>query len=41
MDYARILGKSFALSLLDLMEINPESRFNEAEMQKLRRHIEK
>lgn len=29
MDYARMLGKAFATTILDLLDINPESRFND------------
>ncbi len=39
MDYARLLGKAYAVSLLDILDINPESKFIETDMLKLRRQV--
>ncbi len=41
MDYARMLGKAFAITILDILDINPESKLNEQELAKLRKQIEK
>ena len=40
-DYARQLGKDMMISLLDLLDMNPESKFSEADLDKIRRNIAK
>lgn len=40
-DYARQLGKDMMISLLDLLDMNPESKFSETDLDKIRRNIAK
>lgn len=40
-DYARLLGREIMISLLDLLDLNPESRFCELDIERFRRCIVK
>jgi hypothetical protein len=41
MDYARQLGRTYGVSILDLLDLNPDSKFNELDLAKMRRQVER
>lgn len=41
MEYARQLGRTYGVSILDLLDLNPDSKFNQLDLAKMRRQVER
>jgi len=41
MEYARQLGRTYGISILDLLDLNPDSKFNDLDFAKIRRQVER